>query len=77
MGQLEFYLEELDLDVKKDNENPSIGILLCREANKDIVKYALNRSMSPTMIAKYEQNLIPRDALERSFQKTIDRYQNT
>jgi predicted nuclease of restriction endonuclease-like (RecB) superfamily len=77
MGQLEFYLEALDQDVKKDNENPSIGILLCREANKDIVKYALNRSMSPTMIAKYEQNLIPRDALERSFQKTIDRYQNT
>ncbi len=76
MGQLEFYLEALDQDVKKENENPSIGILLCKEANNDIVKYALNRSMSPTMIAKYEQNLIPRDALEKSFQKTLNYCQN-
>lgn len=76
MGQLEFYLEALDQDVKKENENPSIGILLCKEANNDIVKYALNRSMSPTMIAKYQQNLIPRDALEKSFKETLNYYQN-
>jgi predicted nuclease of restriction endonuclease-like (RecB) superfamily len=66
MGQLEFYLEALDQDVKRSNENPSIGILLCKEANREIVKYALNRSMSPTMIAKYERELIPRAALQRS-----------
>lgn len=66
MGQLEFYLEALDQDVKRSNENPSIGILLCKEANRDIVKYALNRSMSPTMVAKYERELIPKEILQRS-----------
>ncbi len=66
MGQLEFYLEALDNDVKRSNENPSIGILLCQETNREIVKYALNRSLSPTMIAKYERELIPKDVLQKS-----------
>lgn len=66
MGQLEFYLEALDNDVKRSNENPSIGILLCKETNREIIKYALNRSLSPTMIAKYERELIPKEVLQKS-----------
>lgn len=66
MGQLEFYLEALDMDVKRSNENPSIGILLCKETNREIVRYALNRSLSPTMIAKYERELIPKEVLQKS-----------
>jgi len=63
LGQLEFYLEALDRDVKKSHENPSIGILLCRKKNDEIVKYALNRSLSPTVIAEYETKLIPKELL--------------
>ncbi|MDR1592605.1 MAG: PDDEXK nuclease domain-containing protein, partial [Prevotellaceae bacterium] len=37
MGQLEFYLEALDRDVRRSNENPSIGILLCQEADRSVV----------------------------------------
>ena len=66
MGQLEFYLEALDNDVKRSNENPSIGILLCNDTNTEIVKYALNRSLSPTMIAKYQRELIPKEVLQKS-----------
>jgi predicted nuclease of restriction endonuclease-like (RecB) superfamily len=66
MGQLEFYLEALDNDVKRSNENPSIGILFCKETNREIVRYALNRSLSPTMIAKYERELIPKEVLQQS-----------
>jgi len=69
MGQLEFYLEALDQDVKRSNENPSIGILLCKEANREIVKYALNRSLSPTMIAKYERELIPKEVLQQNLEE--------
>lgn len=72
MGQLEFYLEALDNDVKRSNENPSIGILLCRETNKEIVKYALNRSLSPTMIAKYERELIPKEVLQKSLNEFLN-----
>ena len=63
LGQLEFYLEALDQDVKLAHENPSIGILLCREKNDEVVKYALNRSLSPTIIADYETKLIPKELL--------------
>lgn len=64
LGQLEFYLEALDRDVKRSNENPSIGILLCREADSVQVEYAMSRSMSPTMIAEYKRLLIPREVMQ-------------
>ncbi|GHV68516.1 hypothetical protein FACS1894199_15870 [Bacteroidia bacterium] len=66
MGQLEFYLEALDRDVRLSNENPSIGILLCQAADRSVVEYAMSRSLSPTMIAEYERQLIPKEILQRS-----------
>ncbi len=66
MGQLEFYLEALDRDVRRSNENPSIGILLCQEADRSVVEYAMSRSLSPTMIAEYKRQLIPKEVLQRS-----------
>lgn len=57
LGQLEFYLEALDQEERRSNENPSIGILLCKDADMEVVRYALNRSMSPTMVAQYKEQL--------------------
>jgi hypothetical protein len=71
MGKLEFYLEALDQNEKRSNENPSIGILLCKEANREVVKYALNRSMSPTMIAEYREKLISQEVLQRSLAEFV------
>ena len=71
MGQLEFYLEALDQTEKRSNENPSIGILLCKEANREVVRYALNRSMSPTLIAEYKEKLIPQEVLQRTMDEFI------
>lgn len=65
LGQLEFYLEALDRDVKRTNENPSIGIILCPEADEVVVEYAMNRSMSPTMIAEYKRLLIPKETMQQ------------
>ena len=64
LGQLEFYLEALDRDVKRSNENPSIGILLCPDADKMVVEYAMSRSMSPTLITKYKRILIPQERMQ-------------
>jgi len=69
IGQLEFYLEALDRDVRHSNENPSIGILLCQEADHSVVEYAMSRSLSPTMIAEYERQLIPKEVLQRSLEE--------
>jgi predicted nuclease of restriction endonuclease-like (RecB) superfamily len=43
LGQLEFYLEALDRDIKKPHENSSIGVLLCRDKDDEVVEYALSR----------------------------------
>ena len=64
LGQLQFYLEALDRDIKKPHENPSIGILICKSKDDEVVKYAMNRNMSPTMIAEYETKLINKKLLQ-------------
>ena len=69
MGQLEFYLEALDRDVRRSNENPSIGMLLCQESDRSVVEYAMSRSLSPTMVAKYHRQLIPKEVLQRSLEE--------
>ena len=68
----EFYLEALDRDERRSNENPSIGILLCQEADKSIVEYAMSRSLSPTMIAEYRKQLVPKEVLQRSLDDFIN-----
>jgi RecB family endonuclease NucS len=65
LGQLEFYLEALDRDIKKPHENPSIGVLLCRDKDDEVVEYALSRSLSPTVVAEYEIKLIPKETLRQ------------
>jgi predicted nuclease of restriction endonuclease-like (RecB) superfamily len=65
LGQLEFYLEALDRDIKKPHENLSIGVLLCRDKDDEVVEYALSRSISPTVVAEYEIKLIPKEMLRR------------
>ena len=69
LGQLEFYLEALDQEERRSNENPSIGIILCKDADIEIVRYALNRSMSPTMIALYKEQLQVGGVIQRSMEE--------
>jgi RecB family endonuclease NucS len=65
LGQLNFYLEALDRDVKKLNENPSIGILLCKDKDNEVVEYALSRSLSPTMVSEYKTQLPDKNLLQQ------------
>jgi len=76
LGQLEFYLEALDRDIKHKYENPSIGILLCREKNDEVVKYSLSRSLSPTVISEYETKLIPKELLRNKLNEFYDLISN-
>jgi len=67
LGQLNFYLEALDRDVKKQHENPSIGILLCKDKDNEVVEYSLSRSLSPTMVAEYRTQLPDKELLQNKF----------
>jgi predicted nuclease of restriction endonuclease-like (RecB) superfamily len=64
LGQLEFYLEALDRDVKKPNEQPSIGVLLCATKDSEVVEYALSRAMSPALVAEYQTRLPDKKLLQ-------------
>lgn len=76
LGLLEFYLEALDRDVKRSNENPSIGIILCPEADRVVVEYAMSRSMSPTMIAEYKRILIPQERMQQQLNEFCNLFLN-
>lgn len=65
LGKLNFYLEALDRDVKKKHENPSVGVLLCKQKDNEVVEYALSRNLSPTMISKYNTKLIDKKLLKK------------
>jgi len=71
LGQLNFYLEALDRDVKKPHENPSIGILLCADKDDEVVEYAMSRNMSPTMVARYELNLPDKKLLQEKMREVF------
>lgn len=52
-GKMQFYLSVLDDKVKQKDENPSIGILICKTKKRTIVEYALKNSRSPMGVANY------------------------
>jgi predicted nuclease of restriction endonuclease-like (RecB) superfamily len=54
IGKMQFYLAALDDRVRLPDENPSIGIILCKSKNKTIVEYALRESNKPIGVASYK-----------------------
>jgi predicted nuclease of restriction endonuclease-like (RecB) superfamily len=71
LGKLNFYLEALDRDVKRPFENPSVGILLCKGKDNEVVEYAMARNTSPAMIADYETKLIPKNVLANKLHQLV------
>jgi predicted nuclease of restriction endonuclease-like (RecB) superfamily len=63
LGQLQFYLEALDRDVKKPHERPTIGVLLCATKNCEVVEYALAKSLAPAVVADYERHMPDKELL--------------
>lgn len=54
VGKMQFYLAALDAQVRQADENPSIGIILCKEKTRTIVEYALRDARKPIGVATYE-----------------------
>ena len=78
VGQLQFYLTALDKQVKLEDENPSIGIIICKNKNRTVVEYALNNSDKPIGVSTYQisktlpekmKNLLPSpEEIEKSLE---------
>lgn len=69
LGKLDFYLEALDRNERKAHENPAIGVLLCASKDDEVVEYALNRSLSPALIAEYQTRLPDKALLQAKLQE--------
>jgi predicted nuclease of restriction endonuclease-like (RecB) superfamily len=54
VGKMQFYLTALDRQIRQEDENPSIGIILCKEKSRTIVEYALHDAKKPIGVATYE-----------------------
>lgn len=74
LGKINFYLEALDRDVKKPHENPSIGVLLCKNKNEEVVEYAMSRNMSPTLISQYTIALPDKKLLQAKLHELYELY---
>jgi len=72
LGKLNFYLEALDRDIKKEHEKPSIGMLLCPEHDTAVVEYALSRSLSPTLVSQYQLQLPDKKLLKEKFHEIFE-----
>ena len=72
VGKMNLYLEALDRDVKKDNENPSVGVILCASKDDEVVEYALSRSLSPTLVSEYRLKLIDKKLLQRKLKEYVE-----
>ena len=69
---MNLYLEALDREVKKPNESPSVGVILCASKDDEVVEFALSRSLLPTMVSEYTMKLIDKKLLQRKLKEYIE-----
>jgi len=64
-GKMQFYLSVLNDKIKLENENPSIGLILCKDKDRLIVEYALKDSKQPIGVASYRiTNKLPKELIK-------------
>lgn len=71
LGKMSLYLEALDRDVKRENENPSVGVILCSSKDYNVVEYSLSKNMSQTLISEYKLKLIDKQILENKLREML------
>lgn len=72
VGKINLYLEALDREVKKEKENPSVGVILCASKDDEVVEFALSRSLSPTMVSEYNLKLIDKKLLQKKLKEYVE-----
>ena len=63
---------QLERQVKKENENPSVGIILCASKDDEVVEYAMSRTLSPMMVSEYKLQLPEKAVLQKKLQELIN-----
>ena len=71
IGQMQMYVHYYDRKVKLSEENPTIGIILCRDKNNAVVEMTLPEDNSQIFASKYETVLPSKEALQKLLQEQI------
>ncbi len=69
VSKMDFYLEGLDRQIKKVDENPSVGMILCASKNDEVVEYAMSRTLSPMLVSQYQLQLPDKAVLRKKLQE--------
>ena len=72
ISKMDFYLEALDRQKRKKNENPSVDMILCASKDDEVVEYAMSRTLSPMLVAEYRLQLPDKTVLQRKLQELIN-----
>jgi hypothetical protein len=72
LGKMNFYLEAPDREHKKQNENQSVGVILCANKEDEVVEFAISRSLSPTLVSEYTLKLIDKNLLKKKLHELAE-----
>ncbi len=72
IGQMQMYVNYYDRQIKTDEENPTIGILLCKEKNKFVIEYTLPENNKQVFAKEYQLYLPQKDELNKLLKKYLD-----
>ena len=65
IGKMQFYLAALDEKIKLKEENPSVGLILCKSKNEDVVRMTVSKSILPIKVAAYKTKIINKRLLQQ------------
>lgn len=71
-GQLNFYLSAVDAQIKKDTDNPTIGLLLCKNKNNLVAEYSLKDMSKPMGISEYKISSVLPEELSQQLPSVED-----
>lgn len=58
--------------MRKENENPSVGVILCAKKDDEVIEFALSRSLSPTMVSECKLKLIDKKLLQNKLKEYVE-----
>lgn len=74
VGQMDFYVRYFEDQIKQENDNPTIGLILCKEKSKTIVKYSLLNESEQVFASKYQMYFPTEKQLSEEVKKEIEAF---
>lgn len=71
LGQMQLYVNYFDMEVRTEGDNPTIGLILCADKNKKMVKYFLGDKAKQIFASKYQFKLPTEKELEKELKREI------